>query len=71
MKIKSFLYVRVSTEEQKKDGYSLDKQVKKLREYAKKEELNIDIELKEDESAKDGRNRKLFNKMLKEISITV
>ena len=67
MKTKTFLYARVSTEEQRKEGYSLPKQVKKLREYAKKAGLNIDVEMQEDESAKDGRNRKLFNQMLKEI----
>ncbi len=67
MKTKTFLYARVSTEEQRRDGYSLPKQVKRLKEYAKKEKLKINVELLEDESAKDGRNRKLFNKMLKEI----
>ncbi len=68
---KTFLYARVSSEEQRKDGYSLPKQVKKLKAYAKAMNLEADVELLEDESAKDGRNRKLFNKMLKEIQDSV
>ena len=65
---KIFLYARVSSEEQKKDGYSLPKQIKKLREYAKKRELKITEEIQEDESAKTGKSRTKFNKMLQEIN---
>lgn len=67
MKTKTFLYARVSTEEQKRDGYSLPKQVKKLKAYAEKAGLTIDLVIEEDDSAKEGKTRKKHNRMLQEI----
>lgn len=64
---KTFLYARVSSEEQKKDGFSLPKQRKKLEAYARKNKIKIDEIIEVDESAKTGGTRKVFNQIMDEI----
>ncbi len=60
---KALLYVRVSSEEQEKDGFSLDAQEKLGREYAKKHNLTIVKFWKVSESAWRN-NRKQFQNMI-------
>ena len=61
---KALAYTRVSSDEQRKEGYSLDYQTKTIREYARKNNLNIVEFFSESMSAKlPGRIE--FNKMLK------
>jgi len=50
---KALLYVRVSSKEQEKEGYSLDAQEKLGRDYAQKHKLDIVKEWKVSESAWD------------------
>ena len=38
---KAIAYTRVSSDEQRKEGYSLDYQTKTIKEYARKNNLNI------------------------------
>ncbi|MCB2229881.1 recombinase family protein [bacterium] len=56
-------YARVSSKEQEREGYSIDAQLKLLRDYAHDQGLHIVRELQEAESAK-GTGRKVFNSML-------
>lgn len=58
------LYTKVSSEEQKKSGFSLDFQAKALKEYASKNDLNIVKIYAESHTAKKP-GRPLFNEMLK------
>ncbi|MBK8204979.1 MAG: recombinase family protein [Bdellovibrionales bacterium] len=57
------LYARVSSKEQEREGYSIDAQVRLLREYAQKSSLRIIEEYIDVESAKTS-SRQNFSKML-------
>lgn len=58
------LWARVSTKEQAEEGYSLDAQIKMLRDYAFKNDLKIVREFNVSESATGRQERKQFNEML-------
>ncbi len=60
----AILWARVSTKEQSEEGYSLDAQVKMLRDYAGKHELRIQKEFIVPESASGKQERKKFQQML-------
>ena len=60
----AILWARVSTKEQAEEGYSLDAQIKLLREYAKKNNLKIVREFIVPESASGRQERKKFKEML-------
>lgn len=60
----AILWARVSTKEQSEEGYSLDAQVKMLRDYAIKHELQIIKEFIVPESASGKQERKRFKEML-------
>jgi len=60
---KSFLYARVSSKEQEKEGYSIPAQIKLLKEYAEKNNLLITKEYVDIETAKKE-GRKNFSKMV-------
>ncbi len=59
----SVIYARVSSKEQEREGYSIDAQLKLLRQYAAEKHLEVVREFQEAESAK-GAGRKVFNDML-------
>lgn len=61
------IYARVSTDEQKKRGYSLPDQEIRLREYAERESYEIIREFSAEESAK-APGRKCFDEMLDFVS---
>ena len=61
---KAVLYARVSSDEQEKQGFSIPAQVKFLREYAVKNQIQIVKEFTESETAKKS-GRQQFNAMLK------
>lgn len=63
MSDKAILYTRVSSDEQRKSGFSLDYQEKQGRDYAEKNNLNIVKIYKESFTAKKP-GRPLFNEML-------
>lgn len=63
---KAVLYTRVSSDEQRKSGYSLDYQKKQGEEYAQKKELNIVKIFSESYTAKKP-GRPMFNEMLKYV----
>ena len=58
------LWARVSTKEQSEEGYSLDAQVKMLREYATKNNIRILKEFIIPESESGKQERKKFQEML-------
>lgn len=60
---KAVIYARVSSIEQKKEGYSIPAQVKLLKEYAQKSSLEIVQEFTDSETAKQA-GRTNFNAML-------
>ena len=60
----ALLYVRVSSKEQEKEGYSLDAQEKLGEEYARRNNLNIVKKWKVSESAWEKEERKAFNEMI-------
>lgn len=60
----AILWARVSTKEQAEEGYSLDAQIKLLREYADKNNLRIVKEFIVPESASGRQERKKFQEML-------
>lgn len=60
----AILWARVSTKEQAEEGYSLDAQIKLLRDYADKNQLKIVKEFVVPESASGRQERKEFQKML-------
>src|SRR5687768_3842962 len=60
---KAIIYSRVSTDEQKEKGFSLQDQEARLREYCKKNNLEIVDSFSEHHSAKDF-NRPEFQKIL-------
>ncbi len=58
-----YIYVRVSSKEQEREGYSLPAQLDLLRDYAKRNRLTVAREFVEAESAKEA-GRPRFNEML-------
>lgn len=63
-RIKAVIYARVSSEEQKKEGFSIEAQLDLLREYANKKHIEVVKEFTEAETAKQtGRHK--FAEMLK------
>jgi len=60
---KSIIYVRVSSKEQKQEGYSIPAQRKLLREYAKANNFEIVKEFEDDKTAKSA-GRTSFGKMV-------
>lgn len=62
------IYVRVSTEEQAREGYSLDAQIKEIKEYARKNNIFIDsnyIFVEQGISGKRAEKRPTFMEMIK------
>ena len=57
------IYARVSSKEQEREGYSIDAQLKLLRQHASENNLKVVREFQEAESAKFA-GRKVFNEML-------
>lgn len=65
---KAYAYIRVSTEDQRKSGYSPQNQIRQIREYAKMHGYEI-VEIFDD-SGKSGRStekRQRLQEMLKKI----
>ncbi len=60
---KYFLYARKSTESEDRQVMSIEQQILEVKEYAKKEDLNIVSEFTESMSAKKP-GRPIFNEML-------
>lgn len=61
---KAVLYARVSSKEQEKEGYSIPSQIRLLKDYALKHQIEVVKEFSEAETAKlSGRNK--FNEMFK------
>ena len=63
---KIFLYARKSTDEPERQVLSIEAQMFELREYAKKENLNIVREFVESKTAKEP-GREIFNEMVASI----
>ena len=63
---KFFLYARKSTDVEDKQVLSIEAQLTELRDYAKRENLNIALEFVEKQSAKVP-GRPIFNEMMKRI----
>ena len=63
---KSIIYVRVSSREQKQEGYSIPAQKKLLKEYAKANDFEVVKEFEDDETAKRA-GRTGFGKMIEYI----
>ena len=61
---KAVIYARVSSEEQKKEGFSIEAQLDLLRDYAKKNNFDVVKEFTEAETAKQSGRHK-FTEMLK------
>jgi DNA invertase Pin-like site-specific DNA recombinase len=61
---KAVIYVRVSSKEQRDEGYSIPAQLKLLRQYARKNEFKVLAEYEESETAKQS-GRTEFRKMLR------
>ena len=51
-KLKAVIYARVSSEEQKKEGFSIEAQLDLLRGYAQKKNIDVVKEFTEAETAK-------------------
>jgi len=64
MTTKAVAYIRVSSEDQKKTGYSLPHQDKRIREYAEKANLELVAWFGEARSAKPNAKRPEFNKLV-------
>ena len=60
---KFFLYVRKSTDEPQRQILSIEAQLFELREYARKENLNVVKEFVESKTAKEP-GREIFNEMM-------
>ena len=63
-RIKAVIYARVSSEEQKKEGFSIPAQLDLLRSFAKQHNIDVVREFEEAETAKQA-GRHQFNEMLK------
>ena len=64
--MKYFLYARKSTEDEERQVMSIEAQLFELKEYAKREKIEIAKEFIESKSAK-APGRKIFNQMIEEI----
>lgn len=64
IKSKAVLYCRVSSKEQEETGYSLPAQEKFLREYAEKNNFNVEKVFSISESASGRMQRKIFSQMM-------
>ena len=58
------VWTRVSSAKQEEEGYSIDAQLRTVREKAQKENWTIVREFTAAESAKKGAERKVFNEMM-------
>lgn len=67
--MKAVIFARVSSKEQEIEGYSLDAQIDKLQEYAKRKELEVVKEFRITESSTKG-ERKLFHDALAYVKNT-
>lgn len=65
---KAIIFARVSSKAQENEGYSLDSQLKLLRSYCDKKQLNIVREFKIAETASKAQRRKIFNETLQYIA---
>lgn len=63
MNVKAIIYTRVSTEDQKDNGFSLQDQESRLRSHCKRNDINIVKHFQDDHSAKTF-ERPEFNKLL-------
>ena len=63
---KAYLYARVSTREQEKEGYSIPAQLDSMRKYARKHEFEISQEFVDVQTAKDP-GRSDFEKLLNRL----
>ncbi len=66
MSPKAVIYTRVSTEDQKENGFSLQDQEARLRKYCRKEQIEIVAHYQDDHSAKNF-NRPKFQQMLTDL----
>lgn len=67
-KLKTAVYIRVSTEDQAREGHSLDEQLDRIKELCKYKRYNIVKIYREDgKSAKDMKGRPEFLKMIKKV----
>ena len=67
MKVKYFLYARKSTEDEERQVMSIEAQLVELKEYAKREKIEISERFIESKSAKKP-GREIFNKMIAKIN---
>ncbi len=67
MKTKYFLYARKSTEDEERQVMSIEAQLVELKEYAKREKIEINERFIESKSAKKP-GREVFNKMIAKIN---
>jgi len=67
--VKFCLYVRKSSESDERQALSIDSQIKEMQEYAKRENIKILEILQESHSAKESRQRKVFNQLIQDIKI--
>ena len=67
-KIKAAIYTRVSTEDQAKEGFSLDAQLEKLRSYCKARDWEIAGEYIDDGYSGRYVKRPAYNRMMEEIN---
>lgn len=61
---KAIILARVSSKSQEDEGYSLDSQLKLMRDYCKSKKLNIVYEFKIAETASKDQRRKIYQEML-------
>ncbi|AGB04079.1 site-specific recombinase, DNA invertase Pin [Aciduliprofundum sp. MAR08-339] len=62
--MKAIIYARVSTEEQKRKGYSIEAQIEACRAYAKAKGWDVVLEFKEAKSGKSAENREQLQRAL-------
>jgi len=65
--LRSAIYTRVSTEDQAKEGFSLDAQLEKLRSYCKARDWEIGGEYIDDGYSGRNTKRPAYSKMMKEL----
>jgi len=63
---KAFVYVRVSSREQEREGYSIPAQQKFLNEYAVSNNMKVEAEFIDNETAKKS-GRTYFDEMVKRL----
>ncbi len=67
---KSIIYVRVSSKEQKQEGYSIPAQRKLLADYAKANDFEVVKEFEDDETAESA-GRTGFSRMIEYIKLAL